>query len=101
MAMTDFDNLNSPDDNLVISKDSLGATKAVPDFHSVGLSCSLVDEDPGDGGVEHHVQVGAVLRGSQEGAGHAQPGPVAVGGLSDREACVLFTVQITGWVAWN
>ncbi|KAF9810676.1 hypothetical protein SFRURICE_021129, partial [Spodoptera frugiperda] len=62
---------------------SSGATEAVPDFHSIRLPGGLVDEHPGDGGVQHHVKVGAVLGWSQEGTGHTQPGPVAVGGLSD------------------
>lgn len=83
---------NLPQNDLIVSKDDLSSPVAVPDLHCICLPGGLVDEHPGDGRVEHDVQVGAVLGGAQEGAGHAQAGAVAVGGLRDGEAGVVLAV---------
>lgn len=82
----------SPQNNFIIRKNDFSPSEAVPDFHSIGLACGLVDEHPGDGGVEHDVQVRALLSGPQEGARCAQPRPVAVRGLRDRETRVVHAV---------
>lgn len=92
---------DSPQNNLIVSKDSFSAAVAVPHLHRVCLARGLVDEHARDGGVEHDVQVGALAGRAQERARHAQPRAVAVGGLRDREAGVVLAVQVAGGVAWG